>query len=296
MNLKKRAKELHVNMAKLNMKILTIISPTIASKHLYRKNFKRKLDLKNPRTFNEKIMWLKLNTYYNNSVITNCVDKYRVREYIEKAGHANILNTLIGVYDNAEEIEWDNLPKQFVLKCNFGCGYNIICKDKDSLDEKTTKKTLNGWMKKNYTLEYAEVQYKFIKKKIICEVFLEDNIIDYKFFCFNGKPQFLYVSSGLGEKDESRHKMCYYDCNWNKLNIVRAGYELPEIDFEKPKNFDEMLKISRDLSKEFPFVRVDLFNVKDKIYFSELTFVPTGGVMKIKPEAKDFEWGELLKI
>ena len=296
MNLRNKVKNIHANLSKINMKVLTIISLKIASKHLYKKNFKRKLDLKNPKTFNEKIMWLKLNTYNNNPIITQCVDKYRVREYIENKGYKNILNDLIGVYDNANQITWKDLPEKFVLKCNFGCGYNIICKNKKDIDEGTTKKILNKWMKENYTLKYAEIQYKDVKKKIICEKFLEDDIIDYKFFCFNGIPQFLYVSSGLGEKNENCHKMCYYDCNWNKLNIARAGYQLPDKDFDKPKMFDEMMKISKDLSKDFPFVRVDLFNINDKIYFSELTFIPTGGVMKITPEEKDLEWGNLLKI
>lgn len=151
-------------------------------------------------------------------------------------------------------------------------------------------------MKKNYTLEYAEVQYKYIDKKIICEKLLDDDIIDYKFFCFGGNPEFLYVSKGLNDKKDKKPEMCYYDCNWNKMDVIREGYVNPKIDFEKPKMFDEMIKISKDLSKDFQFVRVDLFNVNDKIYFSELTFIPTGGVMKVEPKEKDLEWGKLLKI
>lgn len=119
MELKRKVKDIHSEIAKFNMKIATIISPTIASKYLYKRNFKRRLNLKEPKTFNEKIMWLKLNTYYKNPVITQCVDKYRVREYIENKGYKRILNELIGVYDNANQIEWDKLPNKFVLKCNF---------------------------------------------------------------------------------------------------------------------------------------------------------------------------------
>lgn len=151
-------------------------------------------------------------------------------------------------------------------------------------------------MKEDYTLKYAEVQYKYVKKKIICEKLLDNDIIDYKFFCFDGKPKFLYVSKGLNDKNEKKPEMCYYDCNWNKLNVIREGYVNPKEEFKKPKMLNKMLEISKDLSKDFPFVRVDLFNVNEKIYFSELTFIPTGGVMKVEPEEKDLEWGKLLKI
>lgn len=119
MNLKKEISYLHSKIGKLNLKVTTLISPTLASKYLFKRNFRRKLNLKNPQTFNEKIMWLKLNTYYKNDIVTQCVDKYRVREYIKDKGYKEILNELIGVYDNANQIDWNKLPNKFVLKCNF---------------------------------------------------------------------------------------------------------------------------------------------------------------------------------
>ena len=275
--------------------ILSVVSPKSASKYLYKKVFGKKLNLKKPTTFNEKIMWLKLNTYYKNNKITDCVDKVKVKEFIKEKGYEKIVVPNIAIYNNTKEIQWDELPNSFVLKCNFGCGYNIICKNKSKLSETETKKTLEKWMKEEFYTKNAEVQYKYVDKKILCEKFLGEDIKDYKFFCFNGEPKFLYVSSGLGEHDNP--KIGYYDLQLNELNIKRDGYEiLKKEELEIPKNFEEMIEISKGLSSEFPFVRVDLYSINDRVYFSELTFVPTGGVMKIQPERYDKLWGELLNI
>lgn len=269
--------------------------PKTSTKYLYKKVFNRKLNLKQPKTFNEKIMWLKLNTYYKNSIINKCSDKVRVRDYIKEKVGENILVPIIGIYNDETEIEWTKLPNQFVLKINTGSGYNIICKDKRNLDENETKKTLKKWMNEEYYLKYGDYQYKGIKKQILCEKFLSENIRDYKFFCFHGKPKFFYISEGLGE--HKNPKMGYYDFEGNDLKIKREGYDmLTKENIKLPYNFNNMIEISKKLSEDFPFVRVDLYNVDGKIYFSELTFIPTGGFMKINPEKYDRIWGDMLKI
>lgn len=290
----KMLKSIYLKFRERRMMILCKISPVLATNALYKRIFKHPPDLKHPKTFNEKILWLKLNTYKDNELITQCVDKYRVREYIENCGYGNILDKLIGVYNRPEDIEWSNLPKQFVLKLNTGSGYNIVCKNKDNLDENKAKKKLKKWMKEDYSLKYADIQYKNVRPKIICEEYLADDIVDYKFFCFNGVPEFLYISKGLGDKDYLQ--MAFYTCDWKEIDIERYGYHRLKEKIVKPQNYDEMLEISKRLSKDFPFVRVDLYNINGKIYFSELTFVPTAGVMKVTPEEKLIEWGNLLKI
>lgn len=149
--------------------LLTIISPVINSKYQYKRVFGKKLNLKQPCTFNEKLIWLKLNTYYKNPLIIQCADKYAARNYIEKCGYAGILNELYGVYERVSDIPWDDLPDKFVLKWNFGCGFNIICTDKSKLNIAEAKSQLKKWGRKKPYLQYSEMQYKGIKKKIICE-------------------------------------------------------------------------------------------------------------------------------
>ena len=139
---------------------LTRISPELNSKILYFGMLKRKLNLKEPKTFNEKLMWLKLNTYKDNELVSQCADKYRVRDYVKKCGCEEILNDLIGVYDNANDIDFEKLPNRFVLKCNHAAGYNVICKDKSNLDIDKTRKKLNKWLKRDYWAMYSELQYK----------------------------------------------------------------------------------------------------------------------------------------
>ena len=185
-------KDLFRNIFRNIMSLVSNFSPELTSRIYYRMKFKKKLELKNPKTFNEKLMYLKLNEYENNELIVKCADKYRVREYIKDCGLENILNDLIGVYDNVDEIDFEKLPNSFVLKCNNAAGFNLICEDKSKLDIKKAKKKLKKWMKTDYWKYVAEMQYKNIEKKIVCEKFLESKdgraIKDYKIYCFNGKP------------------------------------------------------------------------------------------------------------
>ena len=275
--------------------LLTTISPTLNTKVRYKKAFHKKLNLKNPATFNEKLLWLKLNDYIRNPLVIQCVDKYAVRDYIKDCGCEDILNELIGVWEKPSDIPWDELPEQFVLKWNFGAGMNIICKDKSKLDIDQTVKQLTKWGKNRYWLSHSEMQYKYIPKRIICEKFLSDSqheaIPDYKVYCFNGKPQAVFVMMGRGTKVQTM----FFDTDWNVLeNTAKYGKISEQI--EKPLCLEQLIRISERLSKTFPFVRCDFYLVDNKIYFGELTFTPAGGLFTSQTTVRGQDMGELLNL
>lgn len=253
-----------------------------------------KMDFKNPKTFNEKLQWLKL--YYNaqNPLVVQCTDKYEVREFIEKNGYGDSLTHLLGVWDRAEDIDWDSLPDKFVLKCTHGCAYNILCNDKADFDRESAIKQLNAWLKEDFAAFNVELHYGKIKhRRIICEEHLGDVIVDYKFFCFNGEPKFFYVSSDLVHDRQSEIGFFYMD--GSKMPLVRDDYK--DIgNIEMPKCLPEMIEAAKVLSKEFPFVRVDFFLVGDSYKFAELTFTPGACMMPLNPSKFDLEWGSMLKL
>lgn len=280
-------------------RILTIISPKMETKISFRISFKKKLNLKNPKDLNEKILWLKLNLYNNNETVTKCIDKFKIREYLKEKNLERLLPKLYGVYDTPEEIDWKNLPKSFVIKCNHGCGYNIIVADSSNFNKEEAIKNLNKWLKEDYWKKSAEIQYKYIKKKIIIEEYLGE-VKNYKFYCFNGEPKVLYVSSNEvlnGKVIEKDKYIDYFDMNFRRIDCQLKEHPNNKKDkFEKPRCFEEMKEISKELSKDFPFVRVDLYDVNGKVIIGELTFVPTGGYMHIKPKHLIDEWGRWLDL
>lgn len=250
-------------------------------------------NLKNPKTFNEKVQWLKLYYYTRDNRASDMADKVKVRDILKKKGLSNILPKLLFVCDKIEEIPWDSLPDKFVIKCNHGCAYNIICEDKSKFDRKSAEKKLKRWMNEDFGLFNIEPHYSLIERKIFCEEYLGEKLLDYKFFCFNGEPQFLYVSRDLTH--DSIAEMSYYDMKWKKISLVRDDYK-DLSDIEKPQCFDELVQLSRMLSSEFPFVRVDFYVINNKPIFSEMTFTPSAGMMPITPRHFDADWGELLDI
>ena len=179
---------------KLQVIATKITSYEFMTKLYYYKIFRKKLNLKNPITFSEKLQWLKLYYYPSNMNVIRCADKYKVREYLEEKGLSRYLNELIGVWEKWEDVKWEDLPQKFVLKCNHGCGYNIICNDKSFLSKVDVGKKINKWLSEDFSLFNAEKHYTFIERKIICEKYLGEDIIDYKFFCFHGKPEFFYIA------------------------------------------------------------------------------------------------------
>ena len=283
----------------LFLQIVTLISPTLNTKILYRRRLKERINLKNPKKFNEKIQWLKLNVYPKNEIYARCADKYLVREYIKECGCEEILNKLYGVYDSTKQIEWNKLPNQFVLKWNFGCGLNIICSDKTKLDEKDVKQKLKRWKHSKFYLKTSEMHYSKIKRKIVCEEYLSNDngtgLDDYKIYCFNGRADSIMVCVG---RSEGKPKFYYFDREWNWLKDYSYDgiNSKSEINIEKPKCFDDMIKYAEILSKPFPFVRVDLYVANNKVYFGELTFTPAAGLDAEKTLIADESQASKIKI
>lgn len=250
----------------------------------------------NPKRFTEKIQVYKL--LYRNPLLPICVDKYKVRGYIESLGMSSILNELYGVYNDANEINFDSLPDKFVIKSTDGSGgQNIfVCKDKTKVDIPKLRKTINKWRNKKNINPGREWAYTGIKNsQIIIEKYIESNIedgglIDYKFFCFNGKVEYLYVIADreLGNKCG----LGIYDREFHRLNVCRADERKLERLIPKPKNFDQMMRTAEYLSKGFPHVRIDLYNINEQIIFGEYTFYDGSGYMKFIPDSFDFELGE----
>ncbi|MBO7303955.1 MAG: carbonic anhydrase [Clostridia bacterium] len=259
----------------------------------YRVKLHRKLNLKNPKRFTEKIQWYKVN--YRNSVMHTCVDKYDVREYIKSKGLENILIDLYGVYDSIDNVDFNLLPESFILKSTDGSGgINVfLCNDKSALDVEKVKAALQVGYKLKKKHPGREWAYNGLKHKIIAEKLLvneknpEAGIDDYKIFCFNGEPKCIVVDTDryIG------HKRNFYDTEWNDFKVTS---DAPACDREiqKPENLEEMLEVARTLSSDFPFVRVDLYNVGGKIYFGELTFYPWSGYVQYYPDNFDFDLGE----
>lgn len=263
-------------------------------KKLYMSNFGKELDLENPKTFNEKLQWLKL--YDRKPEYTMMVDKYRVREYISEKLGEEYLIPLLGVWDDPEEIDFDKLPNQFVLKCNHNSGLGMcICKDKSKLDIKKVKAELKKGLKENFYLRGREWPYKDVPRKIICEKYMVDEsgyeLKDYKIFCFNGEPKALFVATDR----MTDTKFDFFDVEFNHLPFTN-GHPNAEKEIAKPQNLDEMLKAASILSKGIPQVRIDLYNVNGKILFGEMTFSHWSGMVPFEPNKWDERFGEWIVL
>ncbi len=255
----------------------------------------KKMDIDHPIEFNQKLQWLK--AYYKPSILTQLVDKYEVRTYVEEKVGSKYLNKLIGVYYNSREVDFDVLPNKFVLKGAHGYNFNLLVTDKTKLNRIKATFLLKKWMSKNqYYRGGLEWAYKNVVPKIIAEEFLEeegkDSISDYKYFCFDGEPKFIQVD--LDRK--SGHVRSYVDLNWNKLAFTTIGIEDYKGEVKIPKNKVEMENVARKLAADFPFVRVDLYNLNGRIIFGEMTFYPTDGRMDFAPDNYNKSIGDYLQI
>lgn len=261
----------------------------------YQLYFGQKLDLQNPQTFNEKLQWLKL--YNRKPEYTVMVDKYKVREYIAQELGEEYLIPLLGVWDNPDEIDFDALPNQFVLKCNHNSGLGMcICKDKSELDISKVKVELRKGLKQDYYLTGREWPYKDVPRKIIAEKYMEDvsgDLKDYKFYCFNGEMKFVMINSDRNTSRPTRAD--YFDRDFNWLDFT-WGYSHAEVHPKKPEQFEKMVAIFEKLAKGLPHIRVDLYDCNGKIYFGELTFFDGSGFDKIEPLEWDYKIGKLLKL
>ncbi|WP_366254577.1 ATP-grasp fold amidoligase family protein [Thomasclavelia ramosa] len=268
---------------------LRIVPNSLMLKIQYKIKLKRKLNIKSPERFTEKIQWYKLN--YKNPIMHKCVDKYEVRKYVESLGLERILVKLYKKYDSVEEIDWDDLPNQFLKTTHGGGGLNVlVCENKKDINYKEVQEKLllgnKPFKSRSGGREWA---YYGLKPGIVVEELLinKENptagINDYKILCFNGKPSYIIV-------DIDRyvgHKRNFYDIEWNNLYIT-SDCPASNRNIEKPDNLDEMLNIAAKLSKDFPFVRVDLYNVDGKVYFGELTFYPWSGYVQFEPDEFDY--------
>ena len=261
----------------------------------YKLEMNQKLNLKEPKTFNEKLQWLKL--YDRNPEYTKMVNKYEAKKYVaDIIGQEYIISTL-GVWDKFEDIEFDKLPKQFVLKPTHTSGNVFICKDKEKINYKQLRKMINKWLKRDYYLVHREWPYKNIKPKIIAEQYMVDDsgmkLKDYKFFCFNGIAQTILVCSN---RNGSFKNTNFYDISWNLQPFTREKHKNSTEQIKKPKNLDEMITVAEKLSKDIPFVRVDLYEINGKVYFGELTFYPSSGFEGFEPEEWDKKLGDMLEL
>lgn len=265
---------------------------------VYYRVFNRKLDLKAPKYYSEKLQWMKL--YDRNPLYTYVVDKDSAKEYISNLIGDEYIIPTIGKWKSAEEIDFDALPNQFVLKCTHDCGGIVIVKDKRNIDKESIMNKLNSRLNRNYYLKEREWPYKNIVPQIIAENYIDESgelnlgiLNDYKFYCFEGKIDCVMVCL---ERYKHAHPIfVFYDLNWNRLYYLK---EEPNEQYSvcKPDNFDKMIEIVTKISSCFKCVRVDLYNVNGKILFGELTFFNQGGFDIDISEETDKYWGSLFSI
>lgn len=252
------------------------------------------LDLKKPRSFNEKIQWLKL--YNHIPLYTQLVDKYSVREYVKEKIGEEYLTKCYGVYSKFENIDFDKLPDKFVIKCTHDCGSVVLCDSKSKINMSKIGKKLNAALSRNYYYQGREWPYKNVIPRIIIEEYLEDHttndLYDYKFFCFSGVPKVLFVSIG---RQEGNLQLNFYDMGFNKLPFER-GYPNFDVNIPKPKNFKKMIELATKLSEGIPFVRVDFYDIEGRIVFGEMTFSPGGGMEVFKPKEWDYILGQWIEL
>ncbi len=285
----------------LKLKVLTFfnwIPDRIMIKFQYRLKTGRKLNLKNPKRYTEKLQWYKL--YYHNPLMNQCVDKFLVRSFVNSKGLGEILNELYGIYENVEKIPFEKFPNKFVLKTtNGGGGINVIlCKNKAELDINETKNLLNVWLNSNQSLAGREWPYYNLKPKIICEKYLDidfsDNLIDYKFICFAGKVEYVFII--LARDSEKGKIFAIYDKDFSLLPYKRLGLRNDVKSIKKPKNWEKMILIAEKLSEDFPHARIDLYNINGDIKFGEITFFHGSGYIKFSPDVFDYILGSKFNL
>ena len=255
-----------------------------------------KLDWKGLKRYTEKLQYLRLYVYPKDDLVSKCAGRVGVREYVKEQGFDKLLIKIYGVFDRFEDIDFSKLPNQFVLKCSHGCAMNYICYDKSKINYEELKKKFNKWLKTNYGKKTLELHYSKIKPQIIIEELMLENgklPTEYKIHVFNGKARNLYVVTSRGV--DIKYNNYYID--WTPFDGYQFnGWKKTDYPLKKPSNFDEMVVVAEKLASKFPFVRVDLYNINGKIYFSEMTFTPAKGTLILDDDQCDFEMGKWLDI
>lgn len=280
----------------LILKMTHIIPDALYLKLRYYSRFHKKLNLKNPRTFSEKIQWLKL--YDRRPEYSKMVDKCEVKKYVaDIIGEEYIIPTL-NVWNSFDEIDFDTLPNQFVLKCTHDSGGLVICTDKATFDKEAARKKIEASIKAKYFYHTREWSYKNVKPRIIAEQYMEDDstkdLRDYKFFAFDGDVKMLFIATERQEKD-SETKFDFFDSDFNHLDFIN-GHPNAKVTPAKPQNFELMKELASKLSKGIPHVRVDFYEVNGKVYFGELTFCHWSGLMPFEPDEWDEKLGDWIKL
>ena len=265
-------------------------------KLLYRLTFGKKLNLDNPKTFNEKMQWLKI--YDRKSQYSMMVDKYEAKKYVASIIGEKYIIPTYGIYNSFDEINFDSLPDEFVIKCTHDSGGLIIVRNKNQFDKNKARKKINKCLKRNFYWIEREWPYKNVKPRIIIEKYMEDknsnDMRDYKFFCFNGEPKLMYLSEGL--ENHSTARISFYDMNFNVTDCKRRDYELLDYTPSIPNTFEKMKKFATILSKDIPHLRVDFYEINGKLYFGELTFFTCGGYVPFEDEKWDKQLGDYIKL
>lgn len=303
MNLKHLKKVLYNPLIPLSY-LWVAMSPLIKSSErflrvYYRMRTGMRLNLDNPVSFQDKTQWLKLQ--YTDPLYTKLVDKYAVRQFVaDRIGEEHLI-PLLGVYDKFEDINFDLLPNQFVLKATHDSGSVVICKDKSNFDVEAARKKLNKSLKRNYFWKGREYPYKNVPPRIVAEQFMVDEgnngqIPDYKFFVLNGKPEMLFVAEGRFSKEGA--SFTFLDMDWNVMPIFAKGHEGTGAHIApfKPACYEEMKDIVEKLCLDIPYHRVDLYTINNKVYFGEYTFFHDGGVVLFSPDEWNYKLGEMIKL
>lgn len=276
--------------------ILSIVPDKLFLKCLYRCRLGKRLNLKNPRTFYEKINWLKI--YDRKPEYSLLVDKYIAKQYVGKIIGCEYIIPLLGVWERFEDIDFDKLPNQFVLKCSHSSGDVVICKDRNIFDIETARKKITTFLKQDFYHIAREWPYKNVKRRIIAEKYIEDSatgeLRDYKVFTFNGIPRVMLVASHRQDKTQET-TFDYFDTEYNHLNI-KQGHPNSIVLPQKPKNFDKMISLAEKLSQGIPQVRVDYYEANGNLYFGELTFSDAGGFDTFEPEEWDRIFGDWIQL
>ena len=278
-------------------KSLRFLPDKVYIKLYYRLRVGRKLNMGNPETLNEKLQWLKFNYRFPLQSIVS--DKLLVRDYVKEKIGEKYLISLLGSWKEYSDIDFSALPNQFVLKCNHDSGGLVVCTDKEKLNHEEAKKKIEKSLRSNFFYIGREYQYRNIKPMIICEKFISDNgkvPMDYKIYCFNGKPDVILVCRDRFSKNTHRASYLFFDQKWNFQPLDKGDENLQDVNIPKPENLDEMIEIVKKLSEDFVFARIDLYNIKGKIYFGEITLSPNSG---FDPDIKyetDLMFGQKLEI
>lgn len=253
------------------------LSPRLATQWVHRREYGQRLELDDPRDFNDKLQWLKL--YGDSRGLSRCADKYGVRQFAAERGCGDALSRLIGLYESADAIAWEELPARFALKCTHGCGYNVIIDDKHKADERAVKRRLHRWLKERYARRYLEYHYDDISPRVLAEEYIETATggvpVDYKVYCFHGRPRVVLVCSDRG----GDMRFDFHDLTWRRLELNDRQHQSAE-DVDRPQALDEMLDLAARLSRGFVFVRVDFYEREGQAVLGEMTFTPGANVSR----------------